>query len=155
MDGRFACQIVGKSIVAKFEGEPTERVLEDCQAEILSLVHKTAIRAVLYDLRAVVPPPIQVLVHQQALEPKLQALKLRRAVVVPNMLIGYLARIAFTAGECRVFYDDYAAAIKSLSEEDGFSSRWGLAVREERRVRERRANSRIGSGRRLAGGPSS
>ena len=42
---------------------------------------------------------------------------LRRALVVPNSKLAFLARIAFGEGDYRVFYNDMVAAVKWLSDE--------------------------------------
>ena len=42
--------------------------------------------------------------------------KTRRAIVVPNTRLAYLARLAFGEGDYRVFYSDIAAAVVWLSE---------------------------------------
>jgi hypothetical protein len=147
--GSFHCEVIGRLVVARLLDEPTERVFEECQEEIIRFVKASGVRAVLYDLRNMTPPPTKVVLRQQALESEIRPFGLQRAIVVPNVSIGYLARLAFTGGECRVFYDDYLAAIRSLTDESGAVAGWRLTVREERRVRERRADlQRSGVGRR-------
>jgi hypothetical protein len=47
---------------------------------------------------------------------ELGPIKLKRAIVVPNSRIAFLARIAFGEGDYKVFYNDMIAAIKWLSE---------------------------------------
>ncbi len=44
------------------------------------------------------------------------AVKLRRAVVVPNTKLAYLARIAFGEADCRVFYNDMVSATNWLGD---------------------------------------
>jgi hypothetical protein len=51
---------------------------------------------------------------QRELDEQLGSVKLRRAIVVPNSRIAYLARLAFGEGDYRVFYNDTAAAIAWL-----------------------------------------
>ena len=139
MHGPFLCELVDHMVVARLQGQPTEAVLEECQAEILSLVRAAGVQAVLYDFRQLsFPPSAKVMLHQEALEQETHGLKLRRAVVAPNTSIGYLARLAFSADDCLVFLNDYAAAVRFLSEGSPSWSAWSLAVGEERRFRERR-----------------
>jgi hypothetical protein len=45
-------------------------------------------------------------------------MKLKRAIVVPNSKLAYLARLAFGEGDYRVFYNDMVAAITWLSRPD-------------------------------------
>ena len=54
---------------------------------------------------------------QQKIEAELDpTVSLRRAIVVPNTRVAYLARIAFGEGDYRVFYNDFLAAIRWLEE---------------------------------------
>jgi len=133
-----ACEVVGELIVARLQGEPTAGSLEGCQAQIMSLARASGVRGVLYDLRELVLPGTALL-HQQALEHEIRALRLRRAVVVPNASIGYLARLAFSADDCPVFYGDYDGAVRCLTVGNPPTSAWSLAVGEDRRIRERRS----------------
>jgi hypothetical protein len=52
---------------------------------------------------------------QQQLDAQLDGVQLRRAIVVPNTKLAYMARIAFGEGDYRVFYSDIAAAIRWLT----------------------------------------
>jgi hypothetical protein len=61
-------------------------------------------------------PPVDVPWAQRALDEELGSIKLKRAIVVPNSRLAYLARIAFGEGNYRVFYSDMVSAIKWLSE---------------------------------------
>jgi hypothetical protein len=36
---------------------------------------------------------------------------------VPNSRLAYLARLAFGEGDCRIFYNDFVAAVKCLSDD--------------------------------------
>ena len=147
---RFSCTIDGSHIAARFQGELTAETLEQCQALLLSLVRDTNIQAILYDLREVASP-CAALIHQETLEPELQVHKFRRAVLVRDLSIGYLARLAFAADSCRVFYNDLAGAMQHLSGRAANTSAWGIAVGEDRRIRERRSQAeRQVAGRRLS-----
>jgi len=97
-------------------GEMNETVLRECQQRVLELARETGLRRVLYDARAMIPPAAEMALKQQELDGGLDGMKLRRAIVVPGTRIAYLARIAFFAGEDRVFYDDIDAARAWLRE---------------------------------------
>jgi hypothetical protein len=154
VDEQFTCQAQDRFIVARLHGEPNERVLEECQSCVLELAKLNGCRAVLYDLRDMEAPPLKVLLYQRILNSHLGDFDLRRAVVVPNAHLGYLARLAFGGADYRVFYDDMEAAKKCLADGDGAANAvWGTTVKEERRVGERRASAaRKLSGRRHADG---
>ena len=62
------------------------------------------------------PPHVDVPWSQRELDEKLGELHLRRAIVVPDRKLAYLARLAFGEGDYRVFYNDIAAAVKWLTE---------------------------------------
>lgn len=112
-------EVVGQLIVARLRGEPTEQVLRECQERVLSLVNESTPGKVLYDTLEMTPPPVDVPWSQRELDEKLGAVKLRRAIVVPDSKLAYLARLAFGDGDYRVFYNDFIAAVKWLGEEDG------------------------------------
>lgn len=105
-------------ILARIQGCPTEAVLQQCQAEVLSLARESGIRKVLYDALNMEPPPVSIPWVQRALDEQLIDLKLRRAIVVPNTKLAFLARLAFGDGDYRVFYEDKAAATQWLSEKN-------------------------------------
>jgi hypothetical protein len=71
---------------------------------------------VLYDVLEMHPPHVDVPWSQRALDEKLGDLRLRRAIVVPNAKLAYLARLAFGEGDYRVFYNDIAAAVAWLTQ---------------------------------------
>lgn len=104
-------------IVARVRGCPTEAVLNECQSEVLSLAREKGVRKVLYDALEMEPPPVSVPWAQRALDEQLVDLKLRRAIVVPNSKLAFLARLAFGEGDYRVFYEDTTAAVQWLTEE--------------------------------------
>jgi len=108
---------VGEIIVARIRGEPNEALLRECQQRVLQLVEDTRRGRVLYDTLEMDSPPVDVPLVQRKLDEELGAVKLRRAIVVPNTRLAYLARLAFGEGDYRVFYSDIAAAIKWLTEE--------------------------------------
>jgi hypothetical protein len=104
-------------IVARLRGEPTEALLRECQARVLLLVQETGRDRVLYDALEMIAPPVEVPLLQQRLDAELGPVRLRRAIVVPNTRLAYLARLAFGEGDYRVFYSDITAAIQWLSED--------------------------------------
>jgi hypothetical protein len=140
VDGRLTCEVVGQHVVARVLGGPTTAAaLEEGHAELLTLVRSSGHTSVLYDLRELDVQSAQALLQQESSEREASDLRLRRAIVVSNMSVGYLARLAFSADECGVFFRDYDSAVRYLSKGGLPTSAWSLAVSEERRVRERRS----------------
>jgi hypothetical protein len=115
--GQAWVELVGELVVARIRGEPTEQLLRETQEKVLFLVRDADRGKVLYDTLEMTPPPIDVPWSQRKLDESLGDIKLRRAIVVPNSRLAYLARLAFGEGDYRVFYNDMVAAIKWLSEE--------------------------------------
>lgn len=113
---QVAVNLADSFIVARVRGIPTEAVLQECQAEVLSLVRESGIRKVLYDALDMEPPPVSIPWVQRALDEQVVDVKLRRAIVVPNTKLAFLARLAFGEGDYRVFYEDKVAALEWLSE---------------------------------------
>lgn len=73
---------------------------------------------VLYDALELELPTVEPALIQQKLESELgSAVRLRRAIIVPNTRVAFLARLAFGEGDYRVFYNDISAAIRWLEEE--------------------------------------
>ena len=116
MEGQVWVELVGELIVARVGGEPTEALLARCQEQVLSLVRTPGRGKVLYDTLEMEPPPVDVPWAQRRLDEQLVPVQLRRAIVVPDAKLGYLARIAFGEGDYRVFYDDLVAAVRWLSD---------------------------------------
>ena len=86
------------------------------------LVQETGQHRILYDALELIAPPVQVALFQEKLDEGLDTQKWRRAIVVPNTKLAYLARLAFGEGNYRVFYSDIAAAIKWLTANNERSS---------------------------------
>lgn len=115
--GEAWVELVGDLVVARVRGEPTEQLLRDTQEKVLFLVRDAGRGKVLYDTLEMTPPPVDVPWAQRELDEKLGQIKLKRAIVVPNSRLAYLARLAFGEGDYRVFYNDMVAAIKWLTDE--------------------------------------
>jgi hypothetical protein len=115
MEGQFWVELVGDLVVARVRGEPNEDLLRRAQEQVLLLVREAGRGKVLYDTLEMDAPPVDVPWAQRALDEKLDGVKLRRAIVVPNSKLAYLARLAFGEGDYRVFYNDFAGAILWLS----------------------------------------
>jgi hypothetical protein len=104
-------------ILARLRGALTEEILRECEQRILILAMETTQNKVLYDGLEIEDPSIDLTIWQQKhLEAEPETLRLRRAIVVPNTRVAYLARIAFGAGDHRVFYNDIEAAFRWLRE---------------------------------------
>jgi len=81
---------------------------------VLELVNDTGKHCVLYDALEMEAPPVEVAWSQRKLDAELGGPKLRRAIVVPNRRLAYLARLAFGDGDHRVFYSDMLSAVTWL-----------------------------------------
>jgi hypothetical protein len=94
--------------------------LRECQERVLEFARCTndtaTVHPVLYDALEMESPSVNVAILQRQLDEALQDVRLRRAIVVPNTRLAYLARLAFGEGDYRVFYEDLAAAITWLSQ---------------------------------------
>jgi hypothetical protein len=115
---QVAVNLADRLIIARVRGCPTEAVLQTCQSEVLSLVRESGVWKVLYDALEMEPPPVSIPWVQRALDEQVVDVKLRRAIVVPNTKLAFLARLAFGEGDYRVFYEDKVAAMEWLAEEN-------------------------------------
>lgn len=119
MESQLWVEPVGDLIIARVRGQPTEALLRECQERVLRIVQDgdgAALRPVLYDALEMESPPLDVPLSQRRLDEAPEARRLRRAIVVPNTRLAYLARLAFGEGNYRVFYNDMIAAIAWLSQ---------------------------------------
>lgn len=108
---------VGGILIARLRGVPTEELLRECQNRVLLLVSETGRNRVLYDALELELPSVDPALIQQKLESEMNpSIRLRRAIVVPNTRVAFLARIAFGEGDYRVFYSDMGAAMRWLEE---------------------------------------
>lgn len=116
MNKQLWIEPVGGIIVARMRGLPTEALLKECQERILNLVNDTGQGLILHDCLEMETPQVDVPVSQWKLDEQAGNVKLRRAVVVPNTQLAYLARLAFGEGDVRVFYSDIAGALAWLKQ---------------------------------------
>jgi hypothetical protein len=116
VSGHLWVELVGDLIVARVRGEPTIELLRGCQEQVLFLARDAGRAKVLYDTLEMLAPPVDVVWSQRDLDAAVQAVKLKRAIVVPNSRLAYLARLAFGEGDYRVFYNDLTAAVSWLRE---------------------------------------
>ena len=110
MPGDLWVELVGDLVIARVRGEPTAELLRASQDRVLFLVRGAGHGKILYDTLEMLPPPVDVPWAQRELDETLGTVRLRRAIVVPNSRLAYLARLAFGEGDYRVFYDDMTAA---------------------------------------------
>ena len=108
---------VGDVIVARLRGQPNEAILRKVQEEVLEIAADTGRWRVLLDVLEMKPPPVELTSVQRKLDEDRRALGLRRAIVVPDSRLAYLARLAFGEGDYRVFYNDMVGAVKWLGKE--------------------------------------
>jgi hypothetical protein len=106
----------GDVVVARVRGEPTEALLRRTQEQVLLLVRGSGGGRVLYDTLEMTPPPVDVPWAQRQLDEQLGLIRLKRAIVVPDTKLAYLARLAFGDGDYRVFYNDRDAAVRWLTD---------------------------------------
>jgi hypothetical protein len=109
-------RLAGPLVVARLSGQPTPELLRECQEQVLLLTRGNPLGRVLYDARQMTPPSTEVPWAQRHLDENIGEVHLRRAIVVPDARLAFLARLAFGEGDYRVFYDDMAAATQWLSE---------------------------------------
>jgi hypothetical protein len=114
MQDQLWVEPVGGLIIARLRGTPNEAMLRECQERVLQLVKDTGQGKVLYDGLEMSPPDVDAVLSQRKLDDELGDVRLRRAIVVPNTKLAYLARLAFGEGDYRVFYSDMSAAIQWL-----------------------------------------
>lgn len=116
---------VGQIIIARIRGQCSEEILRECQDRVLELVRETGQARVLYDALEMGEPTVDLALFQDKMDSEagnqLGEALLRRAVLVPNTRVAFLARLAFGQfgeGGYRVFYNDLAQAIMWLGSQD-------------------------------------
>lgn len=128
MNEQLWVEPVGDLILARVRGRCDEAILKECQRRVFELVKDTGQVKVLYDALELEDPTVDMALFQDRMDAEAQEqlgpLMLRRAILVPNTRIAYLARIAFGQfgeGAYRVFYNDMAQAILWLEEKSAFT----------------------------------
>jgi hypothetical protein len=116
VDGQLWVEWVGELIVARLRGKATAELLAECQERVLALATEAQQWRVLYDVLEMEPPGVELTFTQRKLDDALGQTRLRRAIVVPNSRLAYLARLSFGEGDYRVFYNDMVSAVKWLSQ---------------------------------------
>ena len=114
-DAQLWVEPVGDLIIARVRGLPTEALLRECQDRVLQLLQDSASGKVLYDALELEAPAVDIPLAQRKLDESLGLVRMRRAIVVPNTKLAYLARLAFGDGDYRVFYNDITSAVTWLS----------------------------------------
>jgi hypothetical protein len=115
--GQLWVEPSGTMILARVRGVPTEELLRECQERVLQLAKDTGQWKVLYDALELEVPNAEPALMQQRLDAELEpGTRLRRAIIVQNTRVAFQARLAFGAGDYRVFYNDIGAAIRWLEE---------------------------------------
>jgi hypothetical protein len=86
---------------------------------IVRLARDTGCRQLLFDSLELEEPSLDDVDVQRSLNPHLNALKLRIAIVVPNCRLAYLARLVYGDEDYQVFYNDLKAAMLWLDQAGG------------------------------------
>jgi hypothetical protein len=112
---------IGNIIVARLRGAPTEELFKEMHERVVRLLLDTEYTRVLYDGLEMDSPHVELALLLERLETNAKQLfndrPLRKAIVVPNTRLAYLARLAFGQfgeGEYRVFYNDLSQALHWL-----------------------------------------
>jgi hypothetical protein len=113
--GGLWIELVGGIIIARIRGVPTTALLAQCQERVVEMIARTGEALVLYDALEMIAPNATVAWSQRTLDETLPT-RPRRAIVVRDTKVAYLARLAFADefGENRVFYNDMAEAFEWL-----------------------------------------
>ena len=101
-------------IVARIVGEPTADFFGDCISRLKQVIEETGINKVLYDVMAADAPYLDVALHGTKTVIKSLGKPLKRAVVVPNSKLSYMAWLILGGENCCIFYHDMNAAIAWL-----------------------------------------
>jgi hypothetical protein len=123
MNQQLWVEPVGEIVLARLRGRCDEEILKECQRRVFELLKDTSQVKVLYDALEMEDPTVDMALLQQKMDSvaweQIGPIPLRRAILVPNTRIAYLARLAFGQfgeGSYRVFYNDMAQAILWLEE---------------------------------------
>jgi hypothetical protein len=114
---------LGNIIVARLRGEYSEDLLRELHERVVQLLQDTGHTRVLYDGLEMEPVDVELALVQEQLDRRTKQLfsdrPLRKAILVPNTRLAYMARLAFGQfgeGEYRVFYNDLTQALRWLEE---------------------------------------
>lgn len=123
MNQQLWVEPVGDIVLARMRGRCDVETIKEIHQRVFELVKDTHQVKVLYDGLEMEDPTVDMAVLQQKMDAEAWEqhgpILLRRAILVPNTRIAYLARIAFGQfgeGAYRVFYNDMAQAILWLEE---------------------------------------
>ncbi len=120
--GELHVQEIGQIIVARISGDLSASMVMALGQEIKRIAQETGLNRVLINGLEMNPPQIEIPILQWQLNAEQVELKLRRAIVVRDSRMAYLARLAFGEAEHRVFYEDLAGAMSWLNDEPRVSS---------------------------------
>ena len=115
-DKQLWVEPIGNLIIARLRGAPTTELFEECQRRVVLLAQETGLTRAIYDALEMEAPSVDMALAQRSIADREEIGAFRRAIVVPNSRLAYLARLAFGEGDYRVFYSDMTAAINWLSE---------------------------------------
>lgn len=111
---RLSVTLENKLICASVAGVITESLILERHSRVLELIKASGCKAVLYDIRDLASPSLDLVELQHRLNTELQALEVKLAVVVPGSRLAYLARLAFGDLNYRVFYERMDEALQWL-----------------------------------------
>ena len=98
MNPQLWVEPVGDIVLARLRGRCDEEVLKACQHLVFELVKDTRQFKVLYDALELEDPTVDMALLQEKMDSEawdeVGPIPLRRAILVPNTRIAYLARIA-------------------------------------------------------------
>lgn len=114
MQANVWVELSGGIVIARIRGMVTEDLVRQTQERVLVLLQDTTRRKVLYDALEMEPPTVEVTLVQQQLSEEIHKMGVRVALLVTNSCLAYLSRLAFGAGDYRVFYNDLGEAISWL-----------------------------------------
>ncbi len=113
-------ELKGNIIIARLRGVATQDILKKCQDTIFQIAKDTGSNLVLYDALEMATPDIDLVMSQWKTSDLDVAkdVKLKRAILVPDTKLAYLARLAFGDVNYKVFYNDLSAAVSWLNDRD-------------------------------------
>lgn len=118
MQGSFSVELAGDIVIVRFRGEASEALLLECHEHLLDVVRTAGRQKILYDALEMTTPPLDlVFMQRQMVDGRYLGDSLRRAIVVSNTKLAYLARLAFGEGDYEVFYNDLESALEWLENE--------------------------------------